>query len=116
MQEVAVVCTDGEQGGSAVYIDVHSEAQLYAHPGNACLSSHGCVFSETHDLLLTAQRGKDAILVNHPARPSGRLYHTAERVECLAVSRDGVYLAGGTPRGHVMIWQLTTGELLRLFP
>eukprot|EP00667_Euglena_gracilis_P014680 EG_transcript_15222 len=112
MQEVAIVCHDED---ATVFVDLKSQAQLYRQKHNACSGGAGCAFSPQHNVLFAAQHNKDAVHLYWPLKDAPRLHHTSERVACLALSPDSVYLAAGTQQGRVFLWHLNSGNMLRLF-
>lgn len=112
MQEVAIISY--ADNDSTIFVDLKTQAHMYRQRHNACIGSNGCAFSRQHSIFFAAQRNKDAIHLYWPLKDAPRLHHTSERVECLTISHDGVYLAAGTKQGHAYIWHLNSGNMLRI--
>ncbi|MGB7344412.1 MAG: hypothetical protein WBD20_09380 [Pirellulaceae bacterium] len=52
---------------------------------------------------------------NHELKAEERLVHLLQlkRVSCFAISADGKYVAGGSQKGEIRIWQLLDGALVK---
>lgn len=116
--EALVVCSDRSMGIGVTVWDVDSGDQLL-HIPTCAASPHGLLCLRNQFIVASqvnrhGSMGGGAVFIwslNKPHSPI-RSY-TMEAIGPLCSTRDGVYLAGGSPSGNAYLWEVSTGRLLK---
>ncbi|KAJ8493956.1 hypothetical protein OPV22_015677 [Ensete ventricosum] len=120
-REALVVCSEKMSAGITLY-DLESGEELMRLPtcaspphGLLCLADHHLVASQLQRY--RSYRGGAIFFwdLNKPQSAPQRSY-PLENIGPISSSKDGIYLAGGAPAGNVYIWEVTSGELLKIWP
>ncbi|XP_031738866.1 protein ROOT INITIATION DEFECTIVE 3 [Cucumis sativus] len=114
------VCSDRNMGLGITIWDVKTGQTLLHIPtcasppyGFICLRNEFFVASQTRK---EGSVGGGSIFIwslNKPLPPVTS--YTLETIGPLASTKDGVYLAGGTHSGNIHLWEVGSGELLKLW-
>ena len=123
--EEVVLCTSKKETTGMLVLDVASGT-------NACPSFKHCVAEP--GCLITVGKSEssyegmgsagDYIVTSVPTKPLVHIYqwtkpqvllqcHTQEIIDTLGTDFLGNLIYGGTKRGHIYVWEVATGELLK---
>ncbi|GHJ90405.1 hypothetical protein NliqN6_6807 [Naganishia liquefaciens] len=112
--------THGGAGPSSITLhDLNTSAHVHSFkPSNSGLNSVGVIQSRSGEGggLLISQEGK--ALLSFWAWQKDQLQtriHLPEKLSCFNISPDGVWAAGGSPSGHIYLWEIASGSLLASF-
>lgn len=121
-----VILTSGKDGSGMGILDVSTCSQSFASFKN-CIADPGCVCKvwygpsaysgdgSSGDYIAVAQSKKPVINIYQWGKPQvHQQCHTQEIMTSMTSSLS--FLIGGTKRGWIYIWDLSTGELLNSFP
>ncbi|KAJ9100980.1 hypothetical protein QFC19_005376 [Naganishia cerealis] len=112
--------SNGSAGPSSITLhDLNTSAYVHSFkPSSSGLNSVGVIPSCGGEGggLLVSQEGKS--LLSFWAWQKDQLQtriHLPEKLSCFITSPNGVWAAGGSPTGHVYLWEIASGHLLASF-
>jgi len=108
MKELLIVC---DSTGSTTGLNVENLTSLVNWNKN---NSQSICFSKDN-VLFSGQCDKNAVNMYHLRKSSPIFQCTlSERITSLQCSPDGIYLIGGGESGSIYVWQVASGNLLKI--
>jgi len=112
-QVVAVTAGSGVEDGPVHVWDVGTGTAIATLKGNMS-DCHAIAFAK--DLVVASQRTKNQVLVWRWTKDQPLLrFGVPERLTAVALSKSGRLCAGGGSSGKTFLWEVSTGELLRVW-
>ena len=123
MNEAVILTSSKDLNGIGV-VDLRTASPLVSNFKN-CVADVGCACivgglssfsghsSSTCDYICVAQSKKPIINVWHWGKNQVHMQcHVQEVITSLASDRSGTYLIGGSKKGTITVWEISTGALL----
>ncbi|KAK7394358.1 hypothetical protein VNO78_14882 [Psophocarpus tetragonolobus] len=115
--EVVLASSSSGEGGIGCW-DLHTGAEQLRY--KSCASpSHGLVAVGARFLASSSSHLRDSLATSSllfwswsKPQPEVKSF-PAESIQPLAANHSGTYIAGGAPSGHIYLWEVETGRLLK---